>query len=782
MGFGLFKSETKVSVSTSFNRVIEDRLLPNSVTTGTLKGILKDSSGQLVENIMEDLVASIGIKGERMYRYGKNGYPFGAPTSHIYKSTQADGIVRAVLEGKEGRSLQMEYIKYGPLNRQHHGWQSLFDSYGYNPRTNELTTLSSIKGASVYLDSMQVTLARANLDMLTGTAFEQWGVGSSSGYTPLRPYSNGSSTVQTPLAVDPAALLDYLKVTVIWRAADGIKRESFNIPMPLVVEDQTPNDCVQVRYSYQLPIPPKPLNRPPSAEEVRAATVIKYFTYRLGTGTEPDLDNLFSGKFNEMGSFFPFGYFRYNRTPTSTDPKSSEYKAAVKLMKYLNLDYKAVNEAINANPQIDHVESAMLMMIVPAVSSDAVENRYLFDFFKGLYVQSGAVAVTDAQDSLISAGISSIFGNLTGNRQTSPSISMVIQDARFSTSLSMSGIYRRMVPGVIGKVGTHTSDSGMVTRQHSAILKGQMDENGQMSPDSTITWTTSSPGHYYRKQVTSQMYEEIQVTDLRNTFNVWGGYTTSNSMIPIDHAISEQMPLPMRERLYARSLHYVFNSKQETKVKWYQQGWFGTFLIVVAIAWTIFSMGTDGGSGLAAAIAAGTATLEMIVTAIIVAGVEYVAYSLVAKLFVKLLGPEAAMLFAVAMAAYGVAAYMTSAQGSFGSMLAKDLLSVSNSMMTSISESYTKSLELIKTDLDQFNLFSQNKMDELKQIQDELEGSKVLSPFVLFGESPSAYFDRTVHAGNIGMASIDAVSSYCDFSLNLSKLNQFAPTGQLGYS
>ena len=62
--FGLFESETVVSVSTSVSRVIDDRLIPNSIKTGTIKGIL--TGDQLVENIMEDVIASMGVKGERL--------------------------------------------------------------------------------------------------------------------------------------------------------------------------------------------------------------------------------------------------------------------------------------------------------------------------------------------------------------------------------------------------------------------------------------------------------------------------------------------------------------------------------------------------------------------------------------------------------------------------------------------------------------------------------------------------------------------------------------------
>lgn len=759
---GLFSSETKVTVATSFNRVIEDRLQPNSVKTGTIKGIFTEG-GQIVENIMEGLISSIGSKSERLYRYGKTKYPYGAPTSKVYKSTQANSVTMAVLRQLEGRSLVSEYLRYGPLNRQHWGWQVLFDAYGYKPDTNELISLSGVKGLPVYLEDMQVIIAQENLANLTGTAFEQWGVGTSSGYTPLRPYSEGTSKEQTPIAVDSQVTNDYLKVTYVWKTPEGIQRDFFTLPMPIV---EGPAEYVQVRYYYTTP------NTAPAQGGVTLPPIrhTKFFTYRIGEGTYPDLDNLFTSEFDELGSFFPWGYFRYNKAPTSTDPRTTEYKAASRFMRYLGLDYAEVTKAVNSNPQVDSVDSAMLMMIVPAVSDDAVESHYRFEFFKGLYVQTGAVVVNDAPAVKSSDGLSRISQLLSGNTE-STRISMVIKDARFSTSLNMSGIYRRLVPGNIGKVGSYSSFEGAVARTHSAVEYGASDAAGHPT-ETVITWTTSEKAHYYRHQISETIYEEIQVTGLRSTFLVAGSHSTSNTMVPIDHSISKKFSLPEREHLYARSLHYVFNSKQETEVAWYQQGWFSELLLVIAIVWTIFSMGSDGGTGLGAALAAGTATLEMIVVAIVVAGLEYLVINMVAQLFVKLLGPEFALLFAVVLAAYGMMSSYGSAEGVAGAPWAKDLLSLSNSIITKTGESYTKALSGLQEESDQFNIFAQNKMDELKKIQDELEGSRLISPFLLFGEAPTDYFNRTVHSGNIGIAGIDAISNYCDIALALPKLHQ----------
>lgn len=770
--FGLFESETVVSVSTSVSRVIEDRLLPDSVKTGTIKGIMTEG-GQLVENIMEDVISSIGVKGERMYRYAKNGYLYGAPTSHLYKSRSADAIAKAALETYIGHPLTFEYLRYAPLNRQHYGWQCLYDSYGYNPRTNEITSLSATKGAPVYLENMQVVLAQDTLSVLTGTALEQWGAAASSGYTPLRPYTLSTTVAQTPIGIQTVEPLDYLQVTYVWQNASGVQRDTLAILLPPAGENAT---YVQAKYSYQV-LSHKTYEPDPRGFWYGTVAVnhynyfTEYFTYRIGDGIHADLDNLFSSEYNDLGSFFPFCYFRYDKQPTSTDPNSQEYKSSTKLLNYLGMSYNGINEAINSNPDINDVQSALLMWAVPAVSSDPIENQYLFDFFRGIYVQSGPVAVPEIGEEPWNSSIAHITQGLQNDQSATSRISLVIQDTRLHTSLNMSGIYRRLVPGVIGKIGTHTSNTGTDIKKHSAVIYGELDEQGKQI-ESTFTWKTSEPAHFYRKQITEHLYEEISVHNLRRTYKVDGGHATTNDMVPLDHSITENYSIPERERLYARSLHYVFNSRRETELEWYQQEWFSTVVIVIAVVWTAFSMGSDGGAGLGAAMAAGTVTLANVVVTLLIAAAWYVGIKVVSKLFVKLLGAEAALIFAVIVAAYGMYTQYGMAGGVKGAPWAEQLLPLSNSLMSEAEASYTKDLELLKEESDQFNLFAKAKTDELTKIQEELEGSRILSPFVLFGEEPQEYYNRTIHAGNIGINSIAAISNYCDISLKLPTLEQ----------
>jgi len=65
--------------------------------------------------------------------------------------------------------------------------------------------------------------------------------------------------------------------------------------------------------------------------------------------------------------------------------------------------------------------------------------------------------------------------------------------------------------------------------------------------------------------------------------------------------------------------------------------------------------------------------------------------------------------------------------------------------------------------------------EEYKLIEDAssklLSDTNRLSSFVIFGEKPADYFARTIHSGNIGIKSIEAVTSYVQIALTLPKLS-----------
>ena len=747
---GLFSSKTIVTVATHVSRVIEDAAIPDSVKSGTIRSIFTE--GQLVEHVLDDALSGIAQKAERMYQYGKRDYLYGLPTSAALNSRPSHVILQDIIQQFEGGPVSLVYSHYGVLNYLHYGWQLLVSMYQYNQQTNEIVGLSWEKGAPVYLQDMQVVLTKTTADSLKTDSLAQWGVAATAGYTPLRPAQNGNVfRSQTPFGVDTAAGNDYYLVTIAW--ADPRTRachtEVVVMDLPLPSEE----DYYQVKYIH--------------------GGIPKYFTYQDQTGTYPVLDNLYSPQYDDIGSFFPFGYFRYNKQSALDAPGSPEYVASKKLMKYLGMDYRQVASAIEENPDIEDVDSALLMMAVPAVSSNQMEQRYLFDFFKALHSQSGTV---DAPMSVEHATISDV---LNGNRPAT-AISMSVKDQRFTALLSMKGIYRKIKYGNLGKIGTYSSSSQSMSASILAkslrAIPGVYIETGALY--SILNGDDETTTFYYRKQVTETLYEEYMVDDLRMAYLVTGKVAEANILlVPLDRSLTTHYSALDREELYSRSMHYVINSRHEQKLKWYQQGWFQFVLIIVAIVLTVFTWGSDGGA-LAGALLAGTAvTLEYIIIYLII--VPYMVKQ-VMRLFVKMLGPEFAILASLVLAVWAGASAFNA--GSIqGAPLAKDLLQLSTGLIKQVQDHYAAALQGISDESTEFGAFAQEKQNELETANKLLETDHTLSPFVLFGESPDDYFNRTVHSSNIGVAGIDAISNYVKLSLQLPKLQDTLSDDELAW-
>jgi hypothetical protein len=423
------------------------------------------------------------------------------------------------------------------------------------------------------------------------------------------------------------------------------------------------------------------------------------------------------------------------------------------MVKYLGMDYDDIAENINSNPNIADVEQAMMIMAVPATTTNPIEMRYLFDFFNSVH---GATTVVEK--SVTEAKLESRLGGYFDM----PSSAIVIEDKRFKMALNNLGVYKRKVAGVLGKIGTCTSS---VTSNTSSIEF--KDFQGNFS-----TQTVPSRIHTYRKQVSSVTYEEIQVVNLSLTYYILNGYSVVADdeedilLVPIDKAISDLYKISDREELYSRSLHFVFNSVQITTVKWYQTGAFKIFMYAVAIIITIYSGGTATAAW--SSIMAGMYAQAAILIFTMV--IERLLISLVFKLFVKAVGIKAAFIVAIVAAAAGM--YQAIDAGSIaGAPWAKELLALSSGLSEAGNSLLKADYEDLLGDYTEFQQEIKEKLKLLDEAKDLLNTSARLSPFVIFGESPNEFYNRTIHAGNIGVVGIDAISSFVDMSLKLPTLN-----------
>jgi hypothetical protein len=173
----------------------------------------------------------------------------------------------------------------------------------------------------------------------------------------------------------------------------------------------------------------------------------------------------------------------------------------------------------------------------------------------------------------------------------------------------------------------------------------------------------------------------------------------------------------------------------------------------------------DGGATLGAVLGlTGTAAIvATIVIHLIVGQLIAVAF----KYFVKLVGEEVATVIAVIALIYG-GYQIVQAGGLAGAPWAQALLEISTGLHQA---AMNARMENLNNEGEAFQLFVEDETERLETSKQLLENNNFLSPFVIFGESPEDFYNRTVHSGNIGILGITAISSYVDIALTLPKLN-----------
>lgn len=741
---GLFSSTYITRVGTVVSRVCADKFLPNSIRSGGLRAIVKDQN--IPETLLDEMGGSIALKAEQMYSYAKQHYTHGLPSGQFSSAIQGRAEVTAVLNAIYGGGVDLDYSHYQPPNMQHTGWMKLVQDHGYNPTTNQLANLSATKGAAVYLDDMTLVIPESQFASYSLSALEQWGEPATAGFSPSRKYSKamGYFLRQTPVTRDDFAVAPHIKVDYCWILPNPPGLLFGFVPEPTIAKGSftmsvasyaDTADYFQVKFYV--------------GEETR------YWMYKGGSGAHPTLDAVFIKTPAVNGSFYPFTYFRYNKVSEISNKTTAAYKTSKKLVKYIRMNYDQVAEAVDHNPGIANVEQAMLIMAVPANSTDPLEKRYLFKFFDNLFSSNA-----NQHTSLASLAIAQSQAN--GNDLARSTL--VIQDKRFKMALTNDGLTKRRVAGSIGKVGTHTFflDETTITRSYlNGVTLEYYDEQYQVKV------------HVYRKQVSYRIYEEIRVVALQMLYFVYQDYIATGDendailLIPIDRSIISTYSLPDRETLFSRSMHYVFNSVVITEVKWYQSDFFQFVMIAVAV-YVFITSGIDLTSLASALVSGSSAAIIAAVTPLLVKLLISMAISALLKVVAKALGMEATLV--IALIAAVASGYIEFAGGVEGAPWVDQLLQLATGLTNAVSHNLQDMFKDLAKDFDTLAAMSEEANKALTTANKLLENNNYLSPIVIFGETPNDFYNRTIHSGNVGITAIGAISSYVDTALTLPKL------------
>jgi len=759
---GIFSTKTKRFVDTQVQRVIEDNLIPSVLNTAVYQAIFDDSD--LVPAIQDSALHGSFRNFERMYRFAERGdYFYSLPNARFLSSTAGVGPARAAIRQDLDISgpFTVEYLHFRPLNNIHEGFRYITHTLDYDPQSNELPVYSQQRGVEVFLTKLVAVHRVANGETLDPNAVGHFGNQSPVNQIINRPGAN------LLLPTDPVAPVDNTQVqgvTLDHEMRTGPdETESVEIHYHWV---DTNNEFQEAVHILDLSgfNPEEEFYHAKVTYTNNDVEVVGYWTYNPTENRFPDLDTLYSSpSLIDPGTYFPFVVFRSEQEDRSIDDGSNRFASTQKLLEIIGGDFEELGQALSDTDGIEDVRQAVMMMGVPITTQDPIEMEYLWRYFH------------DVSERLLPAENNQRIAPLVGRNSsaggaTPESYAIQITDADFLGTISFDRITTSLRGGSIGSVGTCTNEIEAET-----LINPQLFALGSGFP------IVGRQVRIFRRQINEHVYQEIRVTNPQFRYNIRyrltteGGVDDDRFLVPLDFDVCRQMNSFKRESLYHRSLHFVFNSYVEQKVKWYQRGAFGILLQVVAVVITIYTFGAGWKATLAAAAAAGgtsaaiTALINIVVTSLFKALVFEFAFTQL----VEVLGIEFAYWLALAAAiAGGISALR--AGGLITGSLATNLLTASTGLTKGVQNRLGEMIQDYQDDLEEFQSEAEALTDELRQVQEELDAGIDLDPFtfiaqpmIISGEPPDAYFHRTIHNGNPGADSLSIIENYVDLSLRL---------------
>lgn len=190
-----------------------------------------------------------------------------------------------------------------------------------------------------------------------------------------------------------------------------------------------------------------------------------------------------------------------------SSPESDEFKQSKKLLKYLGINYEDMAEQVKDpenNPDIDDVLSAIVMLAVPMDTENKHEMRYLFDFFRAMYLNTGG---TDF------ISVPTIITESLLRSRSSKQISMIVEDTRFKLAINVEGLISKVISEVRGPVGSYD-----YSYQTEPITQVVTKYNEGADEYYLETVTTNVPSHIYYYQSLQRQYVKLTMYLIQRFF------------------------------------------------------------------------------------------------------------------------------------------------------------------------------------------------------------------------------------------------------------------------
>lgn len=765
-----FGGRWRTYVGTSVTRIMEDDYMPKTIETAVLNSVLKNQS--MTDNLFYNIVTGLSVKVDQAMNYARqtpNGYLYGLPNHTFLNAGIGTPEIQTILDAIHGQSVSIVYSEFQELHQHHLAFQALNESYGYNESTNEITTLSTAQGYPVYLEHIVGVINTYAADYIddpvevTGDEYlppnyeelEIWETPANERYTPwANPYAgkpNWEFTVGGPTAV---------RFHYAWDVSGVINRAVIDLGT-LGYDEYKAH--FHAKYT------------------VGGSTL--YFTYEYGTGTYPTVDAAV-GRSNNATEYLPLVLLRQAQQDLTgpTYQGFLPYETSKKLMRRFGLDYQQLADDLNTGPEVGNIEQACFMFGVPLTLAytDIIDVRYIYEYFDWL-------VTTDTSEPLITSDLPGMDRYETV-ADAPATRAVVIEDAGFRMQLNYGAMSSRLFINakvtINAEVGEVVLQPNYYNKSYTAYRTVLVDSVPTLE-EYQVNYTTNS--WTVKKQLTlapdpaGDTYQEYVIGNLKSLYKIYEEdviidttNTPDNLLIPLDYGIvMSNFSMFEREKLYARSMHLVINTRVTKKLEWYESVFFKGLMTLLAV---VIIVGTIGQTGpeivkVYADLVGVYGVIASSIAAVVITLAPQIGIQLAFAFVAERLGPEAGFAIAIIGTLVGAASLK------FDKVWAEDLLKLSSGLVKASQDQFAKEINKYSIEFQEFSEFAEDKIQELEELRKELELDaeiKIdimdllgLNPNVVLGETPENFLNRTVHTNNVGTLTNDYIHDYVELTTKL---------------
>ena len=481
----------------------------------------------------------------------------------------------------------------------------------------------------------------------------------------------------------------------------------------------------------------------------------KRWFYDSSSGTYPILADV--SAWPSSDNYYPFVPLRLNNQDMSRDEVADTelYKTSKKLLNHIDINMDDLCESIHENESIDDVDHAYFMFGVNIRTESKAGLKYLYEYFERLNIAS-----SKGKNDYVFWESTLKWSPPTFNR-------FRIHDAGLSMRIAFAYSTVEVKAGNIGDIGD-------VTRE--VVIR---------SPYESSFYAFDRSSLILRKQLDDNTYSELEMFGLVHENIVTRGYgvdttlemseTSGNFIVPLNKVILNQMSaLEVNSLMYA-SMHLVFNSKGEEEIEWYQTTGFQILLATVTLILVVYSLGTTSWTTFTLLGVTYTGAPAVILNLLVMIAIS-VGLQKLGEWSVEKWGLEKTFIGAILISVIGL--ILTFTGNVTWLPTAEQMLLASSALQKGVMTEIEEDLKDIAEQAQLAMEYQQEKWTEIEEADDLLDSNRnlVTTHHIMnytsgsVEESPTDFYNRTIHTGNIGTLSLDSVSQYVDLKLELPKV------------